>query len=106
MRKRLVLVVGAIALGGIGVAVPAIAGAVSGNGPAPSSSVTSPVSQAPPEASPPSSHRSEAPNTPRSEAAPPSSHPAEAPNTPRSEAAPPSSQPAEGPPIHTPQAER
>jgi hypothetical protein len=43
MRKRLVLVVGAIALGGIGLAVPAIAGAVGGNGPAVAPVVTSPA---------------------------------------------------------------
>ena len=45
MRKRLVLVVGAIVLGGVGLAVPAIAGAVSGNGPAPVSAT--PVEAAP-----------------------------------------------------------
>ncbi|MEO6084076.1 MAG: hypothetical protein ABIQ18_13335 [Umezawaea sp.] len=47
MRKRLMLVVGTIVLGGMGLAVPAIAGAMSGNGPATSPSVSTPISDPP-----------------------------------------------------------
>jgi len=88
MRKRLVLVVGAIALGGVGLAVPAIAGAVSGNdGP-----TTVVVPTAEPAAAPPLAVPAEAP--PTAIPAPPSAIPA-----------PPAAVPVEAPPLAVPAGE-